>query len=177
MVLRAAPRTSLLALAIALVASPARAEGPMTDVFLACPSGASTRIEAAVGTSERAFRWTRVSRIEAADVVRRPAEEQGHGRSRVWVDCSRPDRVRLAFADPSLEHFLVRDVPAPRGLGEVTLETLAQVIDSSLSALESDPAVGLDRAQVTSVLAPAPEPSPVAPPSEARPEARAASPG
>jgi hypothetical protein len=196
MAMRVAPRFSLLALAIALAALPARADGPVpsaaasrptadglvggrsaADGFLACPGGASARIEAAVGTSERSFHWIPVPRIDAADVVRRPADEHGRARSRVWVDCSTPGRIRLAFADPSVEHFLVRDVPSPRGLGEVTLETLAQVIDSSLSALESDPGAALDRAQVTSVLGPAPQPPQVAPPNDTRPEAPAPRPG
>jgi hypothetical protein len=160
--------TSWLALAIALASTSARADAPSVDVFLACPGDAAARIEAAAGGAERSFRWVPVARVDPGDVLRRPAVDAAP--SRVWIDCGPGDRVRLAFADPTSERFLVRDVPAPRGLDEVALETLAQVIDSSLSALESDAAAALDRAQVTSVLAP-PEPAPAA--FEARPEAPA----
>ena len=54
------------------------------------------------------------------------------------------------------ERFLVRDVPLPTGLDAAALETLAQVVESSIVALISDERVGMTRAEMTVALAPAP---------------------
>jgi len=81
-------------------------------------------------------------------------EPQGAPRSAtVWIVMQDPGLVRLVFADPQTQHFLVRDIPLPQGLDELGRESIAQVVQSSTEALLSGSA-GMSRAQVRQVLLP-----------------------
>ena len=90
------------------------------------------------------------STLHVDDVL---AADEDPERVRVWLVLADTRRVRLYFADPSAERFLVRDVPLEQGLDEVGREQLAQVLVSAAQAFverrESTP-----RASVTQALAP-----------------------
>lgn len=49
-------------------------------------------------------------------------------RIRIWLTMPASNLVRLTFADPQAERFLVRDVPLERSLDELGREQLAQVL-------------------------------------------------
>ncbi len=153
------------ALAFGLVVSGglAFAQGPPpVDLFVAGTPDTLARLESGVGIAERPIRWVPIAQIDPTEVLRRPSEAEAHV-AHAWIDCSQPDRVRIYFASGSSERFLVRDVPLADGWTELALETLAQVIQSSLSALDLDSASGMTRAEMTAVLKIPPPSSPPAP--------------
>jgi hypothetical protein len=130
------------------------------DIFVAGAPDAVSRLEDAIGVADRPIHWVPIGRVDVEDVVRRPPEG-GPPSARAWIDCSSADRMRIYFANWNSERFLLREVPLPEGLNELALETAGQVIASSLSALMSDDNAGMSRAEITSILQPAPsEPEP-----------------
>jgi hypothetical protein len=154
------------AVAVALLlwarAASAKDSAPPIDVFVAGTPDRVVRLESAIDAADRPIRWVLLDAIDVADVVRRP-RDVGPGAARAWVDCSRSDRVRIYFANWNSERFLLRDVPLPGGWNELGLESLGQVIESSLSALIANDKTGMSRAEMTSVLKEAPGIEPVAP--------------
>ncbi len=124
--------------------------------------------------------WLRVSRFDPLDVVQeqRPPERRA---VRCWVDMSSPRRIRLFFAAGSGERFLVRDLDVSARFDEMDRQTLAEVLERSVTALLDDEQAGLDRAQALALLesrrrreTPAPvaavvvSPSPATPPRASR---------
>jgi hypothetical protein len=55
-------------------------------------------------------------------------------RIRIWLTMPSPNVVRLTFADPQAERFLVRDVPLERSLDELGREQIAQVLLAAAQA-------------------------------------------
>jgi hypothetical protein len=153
-----------LAITVVLAAATARGEdaAPSVEIVVAAAPDAFARLQSAVGASERPIRWTRAARIDPADVLQLPgagaAANAGAPRAgtapaaRVWVDGSRSDRLRLYFVNGATDRFLAREVPLAEGLDEVALETVAQLIDSSVSALLTDAGMGMTRAEMTTAL-------------------------
>ena len=132
------------------------------DIYVAGPADDVARLESAIGVADRPIRWLPIGQVSVADVVR-PRTEVGAQSARAWIDGSSPDRMRIYFANWNSERFLVREVPLPEGLNELALETVGQVIASSLSALMTDVRAGMSRAEITSVLVPEqPPPAPAA---------------
>jgi hypothetical protein len=131
------------------------------DVFVAGAPDATQRLENAVGVGGRALRWQWIDAVDLADVVRRPADAPRAARA--WIDCAQPGRVRIYFADWTTERFLVRDVPLPGGWNEIAAETIGQVLDSSLAALEAGDRAGMSRAEMASALGQKPAPPPPSP--------------
>lgn len=150
-------------MSVLLCARAGHADPPLSpvEVFVAAPLDTATRLEGAVGTAERPIHWVLTPQIEVSDVLQRPTGGRPESAARVWIDCSRADSVRLYFVNWNTERFLVRQVPLREGLNELALETVAQVIESSLSALMTDDRAGMSRAEMTSVLQPAIEAHPV----------------
>jgi hypothetical protein len=72
-------------------------------------------------------------------------------RATVWILMPHPQAVRLVFADPELERFLVRELPLPQGLDELGRESIAQVVESSLLALLQG-TTGMSRGEVQTAL-------------------------
>ena len=128
------------------------------DVFVAGGADALTRLENAVGVTGRSLRWQWIGALDVADIVRKPADAPRAARA--WIDCSRADRVRIYFADWTTERFLLRDVPLPDGWTEIAVESVCQVLDSSLGALDAGDTTSLSRAEMASALGE----KPVAPP-------------
>ena len=112
------------------------------------------RLEAALGAVDRPIRWLSIDRLDIDQILERPPERSGPTAvavaavARVWVDCSDPSRARLYFADWSTERFLLRDVATPDGLSALSLETIAQMIETSLSALSADRTAGMNRVEM-----------------------------
>jgi hypothetical protein len=135
---------------------------PPIEVAVVGP-GALPRLQAALAAVDRPIGWVALGAMDRSQVTRPPAQPRG---ARVWIDCTDPTRVRLYFANWSTGRFLLREVPLPAGLDALGLETLAQMIESSLSALIADRGAGMDRAEMGRALAERPKPSapPPAPP-------------
>jgi hypothetical protein len=70
---------------------------------------------------------------------------------RVFVELVSAERARLVLSDERRGRYLLRDVPLPNGLDEVGRETLAQVIESSLVALQGQ-AKALSREELNRLL-------------------------
>jgi hypothetical protein len=124
---------------------------PPVDVFVASTPETMMLLRGAIGVGERPIRWLRVDRIDETQVLRRP-DAHATGRARAWIDCSRSDRVRVYFANWDTERFLVRDIPLPNGWNEVARESLAQLIDSSITVLGTDETAGMSQTEMASVL-------------------------
>jgi hypothetical protein len=122
------------------------------EIFVAGAPGTLTLLQGSIGVGEHPIRWIAVDRIDETQVLGRP-REQGTASARAWVDCSRPDRVRIYFANWDTERFLVRDVPLPGGWSELARESIAQLIDSSIDALAADQRAGMSPNEMASVLA------------------------
>lgn len=69
----------------------------------------------------------------------------------VFVELVSAERARLVLSDERRGRYLLRDVPLPNGLDEVGRETLAQVIESSLVALQGQAKV-LSREELNQLL-------------------------
>ncbi len=140
----------------------AAAEDPSArtiDVFVAGAADALPRLERAIGVAGRALRWRPIGVLDVGEVVRPPSDTGSHD-ARAWIDCSRPNRVRIYFADWNTERFLLRDVPLPDGWTEIGLEAIGQVLESSLSALDTDAKTGMSRSEMTSAITEKPPPPP-----------------
>ncbi len=148
-----------LALLLRVVTAACEESPPSIDIFVAGAPDAVARLEGAIGVAERPIRWVPIGKVDVEEVLRRPADV-GHRAARAWIDGSSLDRMRIYFANWNSERFLVREVPLPQGLDELALETVGQVIASSLSALMTDDSAGMSRAEIASVI----EETPSAPP-------------
>jgi hypothetical protein len=127
------------------------------DVYVVGREAPVARFQAALGALDRPIRWSSLDELDLAQVTERPAEEGVAPPARVWVDCSDPTRARLYFADWTSERFLLRDVPTPDGLSALSLETIAQMIETSLSALTADRTAGMTRVEMGRALGERPE--------------------
>jgi hypothetical protein len=144
------------------------------DVRVAASPDAYARLESAVGDAAHPIRWSRAPQIDTGAILERPAVTDADEPARVWIDGSRSDRLRVYFVNCKTERFLVRDVPLPDGLNDVALETVAQVIESSVAALLAGAAVGMTREEMATELRPPPAPPiPALPPPPAPVDARA----
>jgi len=88
-------------------------------------------------------------------------------RATVWIVMQHPQQVRLVFADPLIQRFLVRDIPLPQGLDELGRETVAQVVESSMLSLREG-SVGMSRSEVKTMFAPSSSGSVASTPSASR---------
>jgi hypothetical protein len=88
-------------------------------------------------------------------------------RATVWIVMQHPQQVRLVFADPLIQRFLVRDIPLPQGLDDLGRETVAQVVESSMLSLREG-SVGMSRSEVKTVFAPSSSSSVESTPSASR---------
>ncbi len=100
------------------------------------------------------IRWRSAKRVGADDVLDAPERAE----SRCFIDLSALPKARLYLADARAERFLVRELELARGLDELGKEALAQVVESSIETLLEERELTLSRAQLRSLLAPAPSP-------------------
>ncbi|HEY4015678.1 MAG TPA: hypothetical protein VGM06_20200 [Polyangiaceae bacterium] len=142
---------------------------PAVDVYVVGAGASLPRLQTALGAVDRPIRWASIDKFDLSEVTQPPPEPGGAPAARVWVDCSDPSRARLYFADWSTERFLLRDLPTPEGLTELSLETIAQMIETSLSALTTDRMAGMTRVEMGRALGE--KPAAPAPRAEAVPSA------
>jgi hypothetical protein len=94
--------------------------------------------------------WFLTPRLTRSEVLR----VAGAGaQARCFIDLSALPKARLYFADRTAQRFLIREVTLEPSLDEMSRETLAQIIESSLDALLDPSAVMLTREQLSQELA------------------------
>jgi hypothetical protein len=98
-----------------------------------------------------ATRWRRVERFAPEEVLGAGARQPGAA-LRCWVDLGDPRRARLTFASPSGERFLVREVALSGRFDEIDRQSLAQVLELSVTALVEDERAGISRAEAEALL-------------------------
>jgi hypothetical protein len=69
-----------------------------------------------------------------------------------WIDLSDHELARLYFVAPAHDRFMVRELELGASLGEVELESLAQVIEMSLQVLLTNNDAGLSRSEARELL-------------------------
>lgn len=160
----------VLALVVAtlgrLTPAVAGSPGATPDVATASPAPDAADVEIIViGTSpdtvrpvvdvfsrrDAHLRLAQVPVFRPADVLERVARRDVC--ARVWVEVSGTGHARITIADRQAERFLVRELAVPGWPDEMGRETLAQVVESSVTALLENERLGMNRAQAHSVLA------------------------
>ncbi len=187
------PRVNRALLAIAVVAAlhaTARAQAPQRAVIDVAAVGAHETLEAIadrVRALETRFavsvRFGAVDAIDARSILA-PRASGDEAFARVWLDLRNPERAVLFIANAGHDRFLVRALPVTDGYGELTRESLATVVESTVDALLAGGEIGVDRAaaereleaQTGAHVAPEaerePPPAPPVPQPEPEPEPR-----
>jgi len=123
------------------------------------------------------LRWGRVDSFDALTDVLRSASPEQTAALRCWVDMTDAHRVVLYFAARGGQRFLVRGVELSGRFDELDRQSLAQVLELSISALLESGNAGISRSEARVLLSRAatppdpPSPAPVvaASPPEASP--------
>jgi hypothetical protein len=104
---------------------------------------------------------THVPVFRAADVLL--AGDPGVA-ARVWIEVAPAGQARITIADERAQRFLVREAALPTWPDEVARETVAQMVESSVTALLENQRLGMSRAEADTALAArdrgSPEPTP-----------------
>ena len=116
--------------------------------------------------------WNRIDRFNPlTELLRGPPPPNPTSTLRCWIDLADLNRATLYFADQRGERFLVRELPLSGRFDEVDQQSVAQVMELSVSALIENAEIGFSRAQAREILERAQQPPPVvvaaAPPAEA----------
>ena len=93
---------------------------------------------------------THVPVFSAADVLM--AGDSGVA-ARVWIEVAPTGQARITIADERAQRFLVREAALPTWPDEVARETVAQMVESSVTALLENQRLGMSRAEADSALA------------------------
>ncbi len=115
--------------------------------------------------------WNRIDRFNPLTELLRGAP-LAHPTTtlRCWIDLADLRHATLYFADQRGERFLVRELPLSGRFDEVDQQSVAQVMELSVSALIENAEIGFSRAQAREILARAQPPeavaAPAAPPAE-----------
>jgi hypothetical protein len=109
--------------------------GPLVDVF---------------SRRDPNLRLTQVPEFSSADVM---AGDDHEGAARVWIEVAVDGHARITITDQRAQRFLVREASLPTWPDELARETIAQVVESSVTALRENQRLGLSRAQIKPVLA------------------------
>jgi len=168
-VIRRAPLAAGLLAAAALGAlgtrSPAHAQDPAAaaavEVTVVGTAADLERVRSLVPRLPGGVRWTRVDRLQPADVLRAGGDRAAPA-VRAWVDLTVAKRARLTFATRPGDRFLIRDLDLSGRFDEVDRAALTEVLESSVGALAGDDRAGLSRADAEEALA-AEEPAAAAP--------------
>ncbi len=116
--------------------------------------------------------WNRIDRFNPlTELLRGPPAPHPTTTLRCWIDLADLRHATLYFADQRGERFLVRELPLSGRFDEVDQQSVAQVMELSVSALIENAEIGFSRAQAREILERAQTPAPVvvaaAPPVEA----------
>jgi hypothetical protein len=114
--------------------------------------------------------WNRIDRFNPlTELLRGAPPPHPTGTLRCWIDLADLRHATLYFADQRGERFLVRELPLSGRFDEVDQQSVAQVMELSVSALIENAEIGFSRAQAREILARAQPPEPVvatAPPAD-----------
>jgi len=114
--------------------------------------------------------WNRIDRFNPlTELLRGPPPPHAASTLRCWIDLADLRRATLYFADQRGERFLVRELPLSGRFDEVDQQSVAQVMELSVSALIENAEIGYSRAQAREILERAQPPAPVvvaAPPAD-----------
>ena len=114
--------------------------------------------------------WNRIDRFNPlTELLRGAPPPHPTSTLRCWIDLANLRHATLYFADQRGERFLVRELPLSGRFDEVDQQSVAQVMELSVSALIENAEIGFSRAQARDILARAQPPEPVvavAPPAE-----------
>jgi hypothetical protein len=114
--------------------------------------------------------WNRIDRFNPlTELLRGAPPPHPTSTLRCWIDLADLRHATLYFADQRGERFLVRELPLSGRFDEVDQQSVAQVMELSVSALIENAEIGFSRAQAREILARAQPPEPVvaaAPPAD-----------
>jgi hypothetical protein len=153
---------------------PAIAEGPAAaapvDVTVVGKPADLERVRALGGEHTPGgvpLRWGRIDHFDPLADVLRASTVEPPPPLRCWVDMTETRRVVLYFAARGGQRFLVRGVELSGRFDELDRQSLAQVLELSISALLESAEVGITRSEARVLLsrpAAPPEPPPAATP-------------
>lgn len=104
------------------------------------------------------IRWRRLDGFDPREILRTGLEREARIQTiRCWIDLTDRRHAHLYFAGRAGARFLIRDVALSGRFDELDLTSLAEVIDSSLTAVLEDSLAGITRAEAESLLSPRPE--------------------
>jgi hypothetical protein len=140
-------------------AAPMVAEGPVAavpvDITVVGKPADLERVRALGGARTPGgvpLRWNRVDRFDPlADVLRAGAADPATP-LRCWVDMTEAHRVVLYFAARGGQRFLVRGVELSGRFDELDRQSLAQVLELSISALLESGEAGISRSEARVLL-------------------------
>jgi hypothetical protein len=135
--------------------TPSNAKGFFIEVNVVAEPARFDEVRSAIGGETLLggkVRWTRLERLSAADLLK--ANLTPELRVRCFVDLSRPDRATLYFTDRSSRRFLYRELPIANDLDALERETLAQMMEFSISALLDESTAALSRDEAVALLRP-----------------------
>ncbi len=114
--------------------------------------------------------WNRIDRFNPlTELLRGAPPPHPTSTLRCWIDLADLRHATLYFADQRGERFLVRELPLSGRFDEVDQQSVAQVMELSVSALIENAEIGFSRAQAREILTRAQPPVPVvatAPPAD-----------
>jgi hypothetical protein len=76
-----------------------------------------------------------------------------------FIDFTHSSEIRLYFAAPRQDRFLLRELELENPVGIIELESLAQIVELSVGALLTDVEAGISRNEAKAVLSPPIEPT------------------
>ena len=104
--------------------------------------------------------WNRIDRFNPlTELLRGPPPPNPTSTLRCWIDLADLNRATLYFADQRGERFLVRELPLSGRFDEVDQQSVAQVMELSVSALIENAEIGFSRAQAREILERAQQPA------------------
>lgn len=148
-------RSFLSALVLLVVSSAAKGSAPPDRVLLTVVGTARDldRVRSAFAldaSQEVTLEWLLRPRWDARELLSHALPESAV--VACWVDLSEPGRAKLYFVHRARARFLFREVPLEGGLNELGRETLAQVLEMSVRALQEDEYAGMSREDAARAL-------------------------
>jgi hypothetical protein len=98
------------------------------------------------------LRWSRVDRFDPLTELLFPGAASERAPLRCWIDMTEARRVVLYFAARGGQRYLVRGVELSGRFDEIDRQSLAQVLELSISALLEGDAVGISRSEARVLL-------------------------
>ena len=109
-------------------------------------------------TGTAGIRWRRLESFDPREILRAAVERDARIQTiRCWIDLTDRRHAHVYFAGRSGARFLIRDVALSGRFDELDLTSLAEVIDSALTAVLEDGLAGITRAEAENLISPKPE--------------------